>query len=520
MSDKITKLVRAKADLDNDWWYAYNVLEDMRAESSIIHVYSKMIDYFTYTVIKYILNNEDNENDTSYFLLSGRFFLPIEMRNMMRSLFAQKYGTKFTKNMDSIVKKYVAEVTYTSARYQEGYDLIERFVLEVIKPMRAKSGQALPKCIGGSSHQQHHHAGAKRGGHWNSRNEMGNMWKGKTQVADQKEVKPFIEELIDEVESLEKQAGKLGAKASKGSTDNLSASEVNVELEKILEIVEKSPQFKSDVKITQKDISHKIETAIEDSYIKGLEVAPSLLTPSQSTLATKIRLRRYFRQLRMDLEQDWLTEKRSGKVDLSRFMSTEHLGKTDIFKRWKPNDEDVASAECVILVDMSGSMSGVMDSVSQIAWLLKSELDNINVRTSVLGFANNCYKLYTPNQKADRGQYSAWASGGGTQPIYTLKQANKILTKTDRKNKVVIARTDGAWTNHDDEIEEVKNLTKNCDSSNLLFFGSFYSFEDRGKDEKVSFSHFDNLIKINKIEDTVKVAKQLVADIVNKVINQ
>ena len=288
MSDKITKLVRAKADLDNDWWYAYNVLEDMRAESSIIHVYSKMIDYFTYTVIKYILNNEDNENDTSYFLLSGRFFLPIEMRNMMRSLFAQKYGTKFTKNMDSIVKKYVAEVTYTSARYQEGYDLIERFVLEVIKPMRAKSGQALPKCIGGSSHQQHHHAGAKRGGHWNSRNEMGNMWKGKTQVADQKEVKPFIEELIDEVESLEKQAGKLGAKASKGSTDNLSASEVNVELEKILEIVEKSPQFKSDVKITQKDISHKIETAIEDSYIKGLEVAPSLLTPSQSTLATKI----------------------------------------------------------------------------------------------------------------------------------------------------------------------------------------------------------------------------------------
>ena len=268
--------------------------------------------------------------------------------------------------------------------------------------------------------------------------------------------------------------------------------------------MEKSPQFKSDVKITQKDISHKIETAIEDSYIKGLEVAPSLLTPSQSTLATKIRLRRYFRQLRMDLEQDWLTEKRSGKVDLSRFMSTEHLGKTDIFKRWKPNDEDVASAECVILVDMSGSMSGVMDSVSQIAWLLKSELDNINVRTSVLGFANNCYKLYTPNQKADRGQYSAWASGGGTQPIYTLKQANKILTKTDRKNKVVIALTDGAWTNHDDEIEDVKNLTKNCDSSNLLFFGSFYSFEDRGKDEKVSFSHFDNLIKINKIEDTVK----------------
>ena len=60
--------------------------------------------------------------------------------------------------MDSIVKKYVSEVTYTSARYQEGFDLIERFVLEVIKPMRTKSGQALPKCIGGSSHQQHHHA--------------------------------------------------------------------------------------------------------------------------------------------------------------------------------------------------------------------------------------------------------------------------------------------------------------------------------------------------------------------------
>lgn len=520
MTDKITKVVRSKADYDSDYWYAYNVLEDMRAESSIIHVYPKMIDYFTYTVIKYILNNEDNETDMSYFLLSGRYFLPIEMRNMTRSLFAQKYGTKFTKNMDSIVKKYVAEVTYTSARYQEGFDLIERFVLEVIKPMRAKSGQALPKCIGGSSHQQHHHAGAKRGGHWNSRRELGNMWKGKTQVADQKEVKPFIDELINEVEDLEKQAGKLGAKASKGSTDNLSASEVTDELEKILEVVEQSPQFKSDVKITQKDISHKVETAIEDSYIKGLDMQPNLLTPSSSTVATKNRLRRYFRQLRQDLEQDWLTEKRSGKVDLTRFMATEHLGKTDIFKRWKPNDEDSASAECVILVDMSGSMDSVMDSVSQITWLLKSELDNIQVRTSVLGFANNCYKLYTPNQKADRGLYSAWFSGGGTQPIYTLKQANKILEKSDRKNKIVIALTDGAWTNYKEEIAEVKNLTKNCDSSNLLFFGSYFQWEDRAKDENYSFSHFTNLIKINKIEDTVKVAKQLVADIVNKAINQ
>ena len=108
MTDKITKVVRSKADYDSDYWYAYNVLEDMRAESSIIHVYPKMIDYFTYTVIKYILNNEDNETDVSYFLLSGRYFLPIEMRNMTRSLFAQKYGAKFTKNMDSIVKKYVA----------------------------------------------------------------------------------------------------------------------------------------------------------------------------------------------------------------------------------------------------------------------------------------------------------------------------------------------------------------------------------------------------------------------------
>lgn len=520
MQDKITKTVRAKADMDSDYWYAYNVLEDMRAESSIIHVYSKMIDYFTYTVIKYILNSEDDNTDTAYFLLSGRYFLPIEMRNMTRSLFAQKYGTKFTQNMDSIVKQYVTEVTYTSARYSEGFDLIERFVLEVIKPMRSKSGQALPKCIGGSSHQQHHNAGAKRGGHWGSAKEVGNMWKGKTQVADQKEVKPFIKDLIDEVETLEQKAGKLGAKAGKGSTDNLTSSEVNVELEKILDIVEKSPQFKSDVKITQKDISHKVETAIEDSYIKGLDMKPDLYTPSSSTLATKVRLRRYFRQLRIDLEQDWLTEKRSGKVDLGRYMSTKHLGKTDIFKRWKPNDEDKASAECVILVDMSGSMSGVMDSVSQITWLLKSELDNINVRTSVLGFANNCYKLYTPNQKADRGQYSAWYSGGGTQPIYTLKQANKILEQSDRHNKVVIALTDGAWTNYDEEIEEVKKLSKNCDSSNVLFFGSYFRMEDDSKNEKISFSHFDNLIKINKIEDTVQVAKQLVTDIVNKVLNK
>ena len=522
MTDKITKEIQKLANADSDYWYAFNILEDMRAESSIIHMYEKMLDYFTYTVLKYIVDNEDNDYDFTYMLLSGRYFLPIEMRLATRSMFAQAHGEKFTKNMEDIVKKYVSEVTYTSARYDEGYNLVIRFVEEVIKPMRSKTGKALPKCIGGSTHSHHHNNGKKR---TYQQGEHGNMTKGKTQVLDQKDVKPFIKELIEAVEDLEsKQMGTLGASAGKGKKDIQTVKSTNDNLAEILETIEQSSKFRDDVNITKIAIAYKFEVALDDMNISGISAKPTLVTPSPTSLSLKAQIERYFRQLRIDLEQDWLRGRKSGSLDVNNLMKSRQVPSSKVFKKWKPSDEDSASAECVILLDMSGSMDSVARPTSEVMWILKQVLDKVQVRTTVLGFANQCYVLYQPNQKADRGQVPVFATGGGTSPKHAIKQAIKLLQKSDKANKFVIALTDGSWENDDDEFKLTKQLVDMVDSSNLLYYGSYHWLERSLKQAKEkseyqnSFTLFSNIERISKIEDTLGIVKKIITDLTNKYI--
>jgi len=521
MNSKISKEVRKMADQFPDYWYAYNVLEDLRAEMSMVMIFPKIVDYFSIAVFNYILNQEDDDVSNSYMLLSGRYFLPIETRMEMRSLFAQEYGENFTKNMEQIVEDYVKNITYTNTRWQEGYDLIERFVIEVLKPMRTKSGKALPKCIGGSQHVNDKDAGAGRG-HW-KKVQQGGLSQGSTRVQDQKLVKPFIEELIKEVnETIEdiksNEVTNLGTKAGRGQADNQSVKDVKASLEEIIEIYESNPNFKNDVEITKKDILAKIEKAVEDINVVGITAKPMLVAPSPSTLSLKSQIDRFFRQLRIDLEQDWLRGRKTGIVDMNRLMRTQHLPRADVFKKWKPSEEDAATSECVILLDMSGSMDSVARSASEVVWILKQSLDKIGVRTTVLGFANQCYIVYKPNQKAQRGQVPVYATGGGTQPEYALKQALNVLRTSDRNNKFVVALTDGAWTDSDKEIELVREITKEVDSSNLLFYGGYFDIERAKDKDNYAFGNFTNIKQIKKLEDTLDIVKSIVSDITNKYI--
>jgi len=89
------------------YWYAFNVLEDLRAEMLFVTDYPTAINYYTNTVSEWILDNTANHLDDVWPLLSGRMYLPSDLRRAARNAFALKYGRQVADEVDEIAKKYL-----------------------------------------------------------------------------------------------------------------------------------------------------------------------------------------------------------------------------------------------------------------------------------------------------------------------------------------------------------------------------------------------------------------------------
>ena len=331
MTDQICRKVKNKSNQEHSaFWYAFNVLEDMRAETLIVQLYPKMNDYFTRSVLRYILKNND-EIDFAYLLTASRFGLPTEINAVLKPMFENKYGKDITKALEEISGQYVKTITYTKQRYQSGLDLIERFVYEVIVPMQKNdnrdemSSAGLPRCINGSQHVANQNAAGRNqiANNEQTQKHSGLMVDGKTQVLDQKDAQYWIDELADDQadslrKRLSKQTGTLGGQAGSVGGEKLLAHKENAgnEIAEILEKLEKKSMFKNDVEMTKKQISAGINEKIDAEKIHGLSIEPNYISVKPIVRSTYNQIRRLFNKLKHDLEQEWIAYSKKGMFDV------------------------------------------------------------------------------------------------------------------------------------------------------------------------------------------------------------
>lgn len=134
----------------------------------------------------------------------------------------------------------------------------------------------------------------------------------------------------------------------------------------------------------------------------------------------------------------------SGGIDLRRFM-TRKPWEADFFRTYEPGAYDEASLEAVILVDLSGSMGGIMSEVSAALWSTKRALEELDARVTVIGYSDYVYPMYGPNDRISRTQMKVFPSIGGTNPTGALQEAFKILHGSKRTMRLMLSVTDGAW---------------------------------------------------------------------------
>lgn len=262
--------------------------------------------------------------------------------------------------------------------------------------------------------------------------------------------------------------------------------------------------FQSDIRETSKSISSRVDVGmgagVPYKNFKSGTARPEVVTVS-NRIAEKLR------RLYTDVEPSWQKPRSRGRLVGGRFIK--HLAEPteiNIFRKWDAGNEDDATTEVVILLDLSGSMSGIIYQCSEALWILKRAFDRVEIRTTVLGFSNGNVALYKPEEKIRTHAIKMFSTWAGTDPTDSLKKAHAILQNSDATNRIMIAITDGMWAGDENQNDALVSSMRKFGASTVLFcFGNTFAWGSHNA---------EIALEIQTPQDVTKIIEKMVTAVV------
>lgn len=227
--------------------------------------------------------------------------------------------------------------------------------------------------------------------------------------------------------------------------------------------------------------------------------------PSPEAVLAARKVQHHLTRIRQEAEPETLRRQHHGRVDVRRVISRQPH-EVDVFTNWDTGQEEETGVEVVLQVDVSGSMQGYTEQVSEATWALKRAFDKLDIRTTVLLFDTHHKVVWQPADRAHPGKVPQMYSGGGTDPTSSYEQAARVLATSQKPNKVLITLTDGSWSGDEQKrLRMLKHLHKQGVITMLLGFGRAY--EAYGK-----HGHLQGH-DIARLNELPKMAAKLVSEI-------
>jgi hypothetical protein len=512
--------------------WVWNALEDQRIETLYTNLYPPTVPYFQNSSYRWLLENSDGDNFYRvYSLIAGRKYIDAKVRASARAAFAEHYGEDVAVQWDTIVDTYVKlplpgksdeaivliKAAYDLLRAQED-NALENYVAKEGKcdddSERIEKGETDPdKIVEGvvreeerQEREQGQDDSASSGGYPEDDNHTGPQTPGShNQEASEEASESPVE-------------GAQGSAAGTGDSqpvENLEEALREAATEALADVLaddDFQKEIAASIEAFRAHMDHTGEEALQAEYKSYNEV-----DAQPETLQTVAKIVASIKALRTDFEPKWSRDREAGpRINIDAVIRNRcDATRLDIFEVFDEGAIEEASTEVVIAFDLSTSMDGVLPQCSQALWLLKKSFDNLDIPCTVLGFSSGNTVLYKASEKL-RGikvrQFKSWA---GTQPRQTLLYAHRLLTKSQATNKVLIAITDGIWSQGDDDGGRPENVIKSlrqAGTQTLLFGVNGHVLRD---DERYCHG-FEQTASINDVTDLVKVVKGLIRGIQEK----
>lgn len=500
--------------IDNNYWSAFNALEDQRIETLMTARFPSTVNWFVATVAQYLLNTPE-AFATSYALLRGRRYLPVDIRRMSREAFkAQEHVPAIIEIVDSYRTLLYPRDT------ERAKELIERFndILKSLPPINDEQGDEPTSRK--KLHDPNGHDDRPFNGHESSDSRPAPKEEQQQDAERSKNIDKEDDATSSESDSSpsdsddDSDSDSDSSADSKEDSDTDSDSEGNSDSDSDSDSETdnksgKSPRgdFDDDVTVddseideslfdeeydadnksrhagsaygkdnNSKEVTDALEEIIEsvtETLMKDLDRLSSQITdkPLMGTVnagsidkanfsearanAELVLIQQQFAKelLRIKANYDpaWEYETRRGRLNMRRYLQGASLNK--VFDKWSEGKDDVTAIEAVILLDRSQSMQGNnAKEAYKSMWAIKRSLDKAGANATVITFDSYTRILYSAEDKADAGVIRDAGASGGTNPTQAILTAQNIFANTDKPIRLLFMITDGAWDS--DKAEE------------------------------------------------------------------
>lgn len=535
---------------ENNYWQAFNALEDMRIENLMVTQLPSVSSWLTTTICDYLLDDE-KAIKFSYCLTYGRKYLPAELQQLAIDNFAKP---ELIAEFETLIDEYNSFVFDDSEVVERAKEVIARYS-ELLKELMPSDTSA-PDPFGHSERPaQGYESSSNRPASASEQKKLRDKSNGteRTKVkrnapankSDEKskENSDNNSDTNSNTKSKENQIAdrneKVAERNSETDFDDLDFDEFDYDDDDIdyggadyeqapdKQVGNQSGSTGDNKQVTDvtNTLNDVINQAVNDlskdvtSIAKQLGIQLDLVggnvdTPQHANFnevvapADLVLVQKAFakelERLKAKHDPAWEYETEIGNLNVLRYLNNDDF--EVCFDEWQEGRADVTDIEAVILLDKSGSMSGVnADEAYKSMWAIKKSLENVNARTSVVLFDMRSYLLYGADEKATHTIRDGGASGG-TNPEHAILYAKKVLADSDKKIKLLFMITDGAWDTQEGEI-----AIKDMRNAGVLTCQAYLSQYDVSAQHLNEYRHgFELLTQIKTAKDILTLGKDLV----------
>lgn len=251
-----------------------------------------------------------------------------------------------------------------------------------------------------------------------------------------------------------------------GSPDIIDKSDVKGALAEIMEAVLGDEETLADIQKYQgvmaslDGLASTLEQTPEKRADRFHPVTPEMFARSEQ-VAVKLR------EIWASMEPGWEYGVSDGpRLNMQNAMMAREPEDFDsIYDDWSPGQQHDSGLVVAILGDRSGStcaryvppnsesmsilelrnQPSLATVFSRNIWEAMYAFQQVEAKTTVLAFDHNCYTFYDQEERVDGNGWYALSPDGGTNPIYAIQEARRILLQSEQPNKLLIIFTDGEW---------------------------------------------------------------------------
>jgi len=444
---------------DHKLFRALAILEEARTEQLLITRYPAVRKYLEASLYTYILAGKPSEWGGKFHLITGRTYLPIELRQAIAEKAVAQYGLDIVQEVHSIIHAYRGLV------FPRDFDTAKALA------------HRLAKIVGLDEEQP------PQGGITGIGGECGLPTKGRP--AGTKEQEQLQK---DSPKSPTERLGKGDSQESAPTTNNPAPSnqtagesdrEQDSEDTKLAGTLNKRmEQIKNDSSVKRE--IRDTRNAIIDSDVARSEIGKSRfheLTPSDTAISTAKRFGAELERLVRNNDPAWVSRVRSGRLNISRTMNPDVNAIAEAFDQWDIGNE-ATDIEAVILTDNSGSMGGLMHSVCENTWIIKRGIESINGSVTVYNFDSDSELLYEAGDRAKAREMRFVESGGNTNPIRGIIEADRVLSASKKSIKILFIVTDGEWEKEAQCDDLIKRMGEKGVITSVVFLGDYKGYRE------------------------------------------